>query len=211
MEWPVSSKQPDIAAWFRQYSDSLHRDPYSFYRYLLEEEPVYFLEERRTWVVSRYEDVTQVLKDPVFVKEYRNAVPPPETAQAASFSRKIDQLFYHSMLNRDAPVHTRLRRSVSHAFTPNRMARLQPKITEIAEQLTHQLEEEAKPDLIASFAFPLPVIVIAEILGVPAEDRELFKAWSHTFARDLDGTDSSLNLRAAPVKPGPKSPIILTV
>ncbi|MEF3308774.1 cytochrome P450 [Paenibacillus sp. GYB004] len=195
---PHSEEKHDISAWFRSYSEPLHGDPYPFYNYLLEREPIYYISDRNQWVTSRYEDVNRILKDPAFVREHRNAAPPSPPSQehpkqeappAPSVWKPVNDLLGNWMLFRDAPNHTRLRGQVSHAFTPRTMERLKPKIQAVANHLAKQLTEETKPDLIASYAFPLPVIVIAEMLGVPPEDRELFKGWSHTFARILEGGD----------------------
>lgn len=191
---PQASEMPDIAGWFRTYSDFLHNDPYPFYAYLLEQKPLCYVEERWAWVASRYEDVNRILKDPLFVREYRNAVPQhlqQELPQASPEWIPVNDMLNNWMLLRDAPAHTRLRGLVSHAFTPRTMDRLKPKIRSIAEHLADRMAEEPQPDLIASFAFPLPVIVIAELLGVPPEDRDLFKDWSHTFAKVLESTDQS--------------------
>ncbi|SEO98272.1 cytochrome P450 [Paenibacillus sp. OV219] len=187
-----STEKPDIASWFRHYSESAHRNPYPFYSYLLEHEPIHFIEESGFWMISRYEDVNRILKDPVFVREHRNAMPslyeePPQ--QVVNEWKPVNDLLDNWMLLRDAPVHTRLRGLVSPAFTPRAMERLRQNIRNIAEHLADQMAEGKEAELISAFAFPLPVIVIAEMLGVPPEDRELFKGWSHTFARILEGGD----------------------
>src|SRR4029079_17086953 len=83
-----------------------------------------------------------------------------------------------NMLFRDPPDHTRLRGLVNQAFTPRTIERLRPHIAEIAERLLDQVAPSGKMDLIRDFAFPLPIIVIAELLGVPPEDRDRIKAWS---------------------------------
>lgn len=189
---PPAFEKSDIEAWFRTYSNRLHSDPIPFYAYLLEHEPLCYLEEPRFWVASRYEDVNRILKDPLFVREYRNAVPKHQQLELPPPSKEwnpVNELLDNWMLFRDAPTHTRLRRIVSHAFLPQTLERLKPKIRAIAGYLVERMDEDPQPDLIASFAFPLPVIVIAELLGVPPEDRELFKNWSHTFARVLEGGD----------------------
>jgi pimeloyl-[acyl-carrier protein] synthase len=189
---PPTFEKPDIAAWFRTYTDRLHSDPYPFYAYLLEHEPFCYVEESRFWVASRYEDVNRILKDPLFVREYRNTVPQHQQQELPPPPKEwkpVNDLLDNWMLFRDAPTHTRLRGLVNHAFTPRTTERLKPKICAIAGYLADRMAEDPHPDLIASFAFPLPVIVIAELLGVPPEDRELFKDWSHTFARVLEGGD----------------------
>ncbi|RAP78182.1 cytochrome P450 [Paenibacillus montanisoli] len=151
------------------------------------------MEDNNFWVYSRYEDVNRILKDTVFVKENRNAMPPhaneAQQQGTTAESNPMMSMLDNWMLFRDPPTHTRLRGLVSHAFTPRAMEKLKQSIVSIAEQLAERMAEEEEPDLIASFAFPLPVIVIAELLGVPPEDRDLFKAWSNTFARVLDGVD----------------------
>ncbi|WP_181909728.1 cytochrome P450 [Paenibacillus taihuensis] len=189
-----STEKTNIPAWFRRYSESVHSNPYPFYSYLLEHEPVRYVEESGFWVISRYEDVNRLLKDPVFVREHRNAMPelyaePPQ--QVVNEWKPVNDLLDNWMLFRDAPVHTRLRGLVSPAFTPRAMERLRLNIRSVAEHLAEQMAEGKEADLISAFAFPLPVIVIAEMLGVPPEDRELFKGWSHTFARILEGGEQT--------------------
>src|SRR5438132_9764259 len=83
-----------------------------------------------------------------------------------------------SMLNVDPPDHTRLRNLVSKAFTPRMVEQLRPRIESIAADLVDGLASEPAADLIGRFAYPLPVIVIAEMLGVPARDRAQFQEWS---------------------------------
>lgn len=189
-----STEKPNIAAWFRRYSESVHHNPYPFYSYLLEHEPVRYIEENGFWVISRYEDVNRLLKDPAIGREYRNAMTGPyeePPQQVVNEWKPVNDLLENWMLLRDAPVHTRLRGLVSPAFTPRAMERLRQNIRGIAEQLADQMAEGKEADLISAFAFPLPVIVIAEMLGVPPEDRELFKGWSHTFARILEGGEQT--------------------
>ncbi|WP_219835448.1 cytochrome P450 [Paenibacillus sp. R14(2021)] len=187
-----AKEMPDIPSWFDSYSDRLHHDPYPFYAHLQANAPLYELEGRGSWIASRYEDVNRILKDPLFVREYRNAVPQQqELPQPPAEWKPVNDLLDNWMLFRDAPSHTRLRGLVSHAFTPRTMERLKPQIASIAAFLADRMAEQAQPDLIASFAFPFPVIVIAELLGVPSEDRELFKDWSHVFARVLEGVDQT--------------------
>ncbi|MBO7745672.1 cytochrome P450 [Paenibacillus sp. MWE-103] len=191
-ELPAAFATSDIEAWFRTYSPRLHGSPNEFYAYLLESEPLSGVADAGYWVASRYEDVNRILKDPVFVRESRNALPEPQRQELPPPSEEwkpVGELLDNWMLFRDPPAHTRLRRLVSHAFLPRAMDRLEPKVRGIAEYLADEMAEASRPDLIASFAFPLPVIVIAELLGVPPEDRELFKAWSHVFAGVLEGGD----------------------
>lgn len=183
-----------IAKWFGSYSRELHGDPYPFYTFMLAQHPVYYIEERGYWVASSYAEVNRVLKDSAFVREYRNAVPPEQIEEMPAPApewQAVNDVLNHWMLFLDAPAHTRLRGLVSHAFTPRTMERMEPTIRMIAEHLAERMAEEPdrELDLIASFAFPLPVIVIAELLGAPAEDRDRFKGWSQAFAKVLEGSD----------------------
>ncbi|WP_308634375.1 cytochrome P450 [Paenibacillus silvisoli] len=185
-----------LSAYFRSYSEELHQDPYPLYSYLLSREPAVFLEDNNFWVFSRYEDVNRILKDPVFVKEYWNAIPQQEKEaqqkhqqeHAAAYApNPMMDMLDNWMLFRDPPSHTRLRGLVSHSFTPRAMEKLKQSIVDIAEHLAERMSEAEEPDLISSYAFPLPVIVIAEMLGVPPEDRDLFKGWSNAFAKMIEG------------------------
>jgi cytochrome P450 len=128
------------------------------------------------WFVTRYEEVAAVLKDDKrIVRDQRLALPPEQSqSPLAELSALIDS----HMLNRDGPDHRRLRNLVSQAFTPRQIARLRPRIQELADQLLDKVAAQGQMDLIESFAFPLPIIVIAELLGVPPADRAKFRAWS---------------------------------
>ena len=97
------------------------------------------------------------------------------------------------LLFMDAPDHTRLRGLISKAFTPRTVEQLRPRIAELTEELLAPLREAGRFDVIGDFAFPLPVTVICELLGVPAADRELFRRLTRDMAAvlDLDATPSS--------------------
>ena len=88
------------------------------------------------------------------------------------------QAIENHMLNRDGEDHRRLRRLVTKAFTPRMVEQLRPRIQAIADELLDAAEGRGEVDLSAEYAFPLPIIVIAELLGVPAEDRDRFRTWT---------------------------------
>ncbi|MDQ3855218.1 MAG: cytochrome P450 [Chloroflexota bacterium] len=146
-------------------------DPYPTYNRLRELDPVHWLpfdqEGHGMWLVTRYPDVAATLKDPRLTKDPARFVPEEHLSP-------LDR----SMLFRDPPDHTRLRALVSRAFTPRRVAELEPRITGIASDLLTGLDRDVPVNFITGFAVPLPVIVIAELLGVPPEDRSQFRAWS---------------------------------
>ncbi len=154
-------------------------DPYPTYRRLRTEDPVHH-SPLDFWVLTRYEDVVAVLRDPRFIKE------PLAAFVAARFGVAVPPGVGVSMLDRDPPDHTRLRSLVSKAFTPRVVEGLRPRIQEIVDSLITRAEAAGTMDLIEELAYPLPVNVICEMLGVPVEDHERFKGWSLDIARGLD-------------------------
>ena len=154
-------------------------DPYPTYRRLRTEDPVHH-SPLDFWVLTRYEDVVAVLRDPRFIKE------PLAAFVAARFGAAVPPGVGVSMLDRDPPDHTRLRSLVSKAFTPRVVEGLRPRIQEIVDSLITRAEAAGSMDLIEELAYPLPVNVICEMLGVPVEDHERFKGWSLDIARGLD-------------------------
>ena len=122
---------------------------------------------------SRHADVRQVLTDPRFSRDLRKA----SGSRMVSGDDISDDR--DSLLNMDAPRHTRLRRIVAGAFAPRRIEGWRPRVTEITEQIGAEMAAGGAPaDLVSSFAFLLPVRVICELLGVPEEDRDRFRVWS---------------------------------
>jgi cytochrome P450 len=153
-------------------------DPYPTYHRLRAEDPVHH-SPLGFWVLTRYDDVVAALRDPRLAKEAIAAF------VAARFGAPIPALGL-SMLDRDPPDHTRLRSLVSKAFTPRVVEGLRPRIQQIVDGLLAGVAEAGSMDLVEEFAYPLPVIVICEMLGVPVADQERFKAWSLDIARSLD-------------------------
>jgi cytochrome P450 len=122
---------------------------------------------------SRYADVRQVLSDPRFTRELHRA-PGARMVRGADISDDTD-----SLLNMDPPRHTRLRRIVAAAFAPRQVAAWRPRVIEITDGLVEEMSAAGGPaDLVTAFAFPLPIRVICELLGVPHEDRGRFRRWS---------------------------------
>jgi cytochrome P450 len=157
------------------------------------------LRDRRTaWLVSRYEDVARVLKDDTFAKDKLNAMDPEQRAKTPwvpGFLKPLER----NMLDLDDPDHVRLRALVSKAFTPRLIERLRGRIEALCEELLDAMERERKreggTDLVAGYALPLPATVIAELLGVPAEDHARFHRWSNRLVSVSSGRDM---LRALP-------------
>jgi cytochrome P450 PksS len=159
---------PDIS------SAKFKADPYPFYARLRAEAPVHpvVLPDKRTaWLVTRYDDVNRVLKDPDFAKDKKQAGKQP---WVPAFFEPLSR----NMLDRDPPDHTRLRLLVQKAFTPRLIAQMRPRIERLTNELLDTVRQRGQMDLIADYALPIPTTIIAEMLGVPAEDRHKFHRWS---------------------------------
>ncbi|MEK5058963.1 hypothetical protein BK126_01375 [Paenibacillus sp. FSL H7-0326] len=177
----------EIAHFFSGFQPELHSNPYPFYQRLRSEHPVIYLEDRWMWIVSKYEHVQSILKSPLMIRERERLLTEQEREQLPPARyQNIQSLVKDWMLFRDPPEHTRLRSHVAYAFTPKTLEQSRPKIYSIAESLADQLEMNPDSNFMQTFAFPLPVVVIADMLGVPDEDQEFFKKWSNTLAKLLD-------------------------
>ncbi|MDX5474239.1 MAG: cytochrome P450 [Bacillaceae bacterium] len=186
---------------FNPMSSEFQLDRYSVLKKYQEQEPVHSMPEKTLtgreftqWMVTKYEDVSFVLKDARFIKEISRIIPPDQQQPIPPVVADLVKSQRNQMLFRDPPDHTRLRRLVTQAFTPKIVQRLKPSIQSIANQLLEKKEGQHEFDIVKDFAYPLPVIVIADLLGVPAEDREIFKEWSDSFIKtiDLDPTMETL-------------------
>ncbi|MBC6458854.1 cytochrome P450 [Actinomadura sp. HBU206391] len=162
------------------WSPDFVADPYPVYSALREEAPVFFHEPTRQWVISRYEDVSALLRSRSVGRSYLHTASHEEFGQLAEpeFLRPFWDLIRAGMLDVEPPTHTRLRRLVAKAFTPRMVEGLRPMVRRLAEELAGGLVERGGGDLLAEVAEPLPVTVIAEMLGVPAADRRLLRPWS---------------------------------
>jgi cytochrome P450 len=129
------------------------------------------------WFVTGYDDARAALNDQRLCKDWRKLTP---GSASDDDSAGAEQMLSRHMLNTDPPDHTRLRKLVSKAFTARRVADLRPRVELRTSELLDDLaaRPEDVTDLLEAFAFPLPVIVISELLGVPAADRDKFRAWS---------------------------------
>ncbi len=162
------------------YSDAFRAETYATFARMRADDPVFCQPgldgETPIWWVTRYDDAEAVLLDDErFVRDPRLALPPEQvSAGLPEFFSFIDS----NMLNRDGDDHRRLRRLVSKAFTPRMVEQLRPRIQEIADELIDGVAADGEMELVSAFAFPLPITVIAELLGVPTADRESFRKWS---------------------------------
>lgn len=160
---------------FNPFDPDSRRDPYPIFARARRERPVHVHSGFPIVSVFRYADIQSILKDP---QTFSSAFPPPPGICA-------EDLPPRSMLGQDPPEHTRLRSLVSQAFTPRIIRGLEPRLRQVASQLLDEALDRREVDLVEALTYPLPVIAIAEIIGVPASDREQFKRWSDTAVEDL--------------------------
>lgn len=138
--------------------------------------------QRGVAYVLGYEEARQVLGDSKrFVKDLQRTVPAHQRHNTPSDDFDMYSLLYHNMLETDPPDHTRLRSLISKAFTSRHVQSLAPRIQEVSDKLIDQFQDASEIELIDAYAFPLPIVVICELLGVPIHDRDKFRAWSHGF------------------------------
>ena len=158
-------------------------NPYPTYAQLRSAAPVHRVtlpDGRGVWLVTRYDDVASVLKDERFVKDWRNAPPSEQPAQVSPIPGEMTKLQVGNFLFMDPPDHGRLRALVSKAFTPRLIEEMRERVQAVADALLDVVQDKGEMDLIEDYAYPLPITVIAELLGVPAEDRYKFREWSIT-------------------------------
>jgi cytochrome P450 len=162
------------------WSPDFVADPYPTYDELRRDAPVFFDEPTGQWVVTRHEDVNALLRDRRLGRSYLHVASHEEFGRPAEpeFLAPFWNLIRAGMLDVEPPDHTRLRRLVSKAFTPRMVEGLRARIRELAEELARGLAERGGGDLLAEVAEPLPVTVIAEMLGIPEADRPLLRPWS---------------------------------
>ena len=164
-------------------TDFYNNNVHDIFRWMRAEAPVYKAQLTRwktIYLISRYADIEAALKDPRFVKDSNN-IQGKSSWGGGFWVPPAFRPLINNMLNSDEPDHRRLRTLVQKAFTPKRVMALEPQIEEIAQRLIHAAKKEGEFDLIDSFAQPLPIAVIAHMLGIPTEDLPEFSANAEGF------------------------------
>lgn len=157
----------------------IRANPYSFYEQLRNQDPVHWDEELGFWVFALYSDIDALYTDERFSRAQGlmrgfQRLSEPEQQIAEPVYRSFSKTVFYA----DPPYHTHLRGLMNHAFTPRRVERLRPYIQKTVDELLNAAQANGEVDLIHDLAYPLPVMVIAELLGLPADDRDRFKKWS---------------------------------
>ena len=174
-------------------------DPYPVYSRLRAEDPVHWCQQWQQWVVTRYDDVQRIAKDPRrFSSEgwestYLQKLEPDARRRLPHMERHYSA---HVLSNTDPPAHNRLRRLVVRSFTPPVLEALRPDVERLVENLLDRLDRPGVIDLVSEFAYPLPAMVIAQLLGAPEDGRERFQGWSADLVAFV-GSGTPLPARAA--------------
>jgi cytochrome P450 len=183
----------------------IRSNPYPFYEQLRNYDPIHWDEEFGFWVLTHYSDIDALYTDERFSRAQGlmrgfERLSPTEK----QIAEPVYQSFSKTVFYADPPYHTHLRGLMNHAFTPRRVERLRPAIQKLVNELLDAAQAGGAPDMIQDLAYPLPVMVIAELLGLPASDRSQFKKWSddlfailgtvsHKSSDLLERADRSLN------------------
>jgi cytochrome P450 len=172
---------------FNPFLPEFRENPYPFYQRLRSADPVHWSDLAGRWVLTGYSDCVTVLRDTArFSADPTTWNGFAEFVAAAGGPGLLMEMQTNWMLMKDPPDHTRLRTLVTKAFTPRVAEGMRPRVQAIVDSLLDEVQAAGRLDVIAALAFPLPTIVICEMLGVPAEDREQFKGWTRDLARSLD-------------------------
>jgi cytochrome P450 len=152
------------------------QNPFPVYNEIREKEPVHqFIlpNGQFAWIVTTFQEASEVLSNSHFITSY-----PKESESSSSDLPPHQEIISRNLLSVNPTDHRRLRRLIQKAFTPKMVEELRERVEEIAHELLDKVEHKGQMDLIEDFAFPLPIIVICEMLGVPIKDQEKFREWS---------------------------------
>ncbi|HSL44079.1 MAG TPA: cytochrome P450 [Anaerolineales bacterium] len=169
----------DVFSLLNLQREDIRANPYPFYEQLRNHDPIHWDEELGFWVFTRYADIDALYTDERFSRAQglmRSFQRLPEGEQ--QIARPVFQSFSKTVFYADPPYHTHLRGLMNHAFTPRRVERLRPYVQKVIDELLDAAQSKPEPDIIHELAYPLPVMVIAELLGLPVSDRVHFKKWS---------------------------------
>ena len=156
------------------------QDPYERYDQLRSEDPVHWNEGAQVWVLTRYQDVMDALRDPRLSSVSMGAL--IQEAGDGEGAKALERTFRDMMIFSDPPNHTRLRSLANKAFTPGVLEGIRSQVQNAADRLMDDVKDQGSMEVISQFAYPLPALVISEVLGVDEGDRERFKTWSDDLA-----------------------------
>ncbi|WP_019066677.1 cytochrome P450 family protein [Streptomyces hokutonensis] len=181
---PPQTPAPELFTW------EFATNPYPAYAWLREHAPVHktrLPSGVEAWLVTRYADAKLALADPRLSKNPAHHDEPAHAKGKTGIPGERKAELMTHLLNIDPPDHTRLRRLVSKAFTPRRVAEFAPRVQELTYDLIDRFAADGSADLIHDFAFPLPIYAICDLLGVPREDQDDFRDWAGMMIRHGGG------------------------
>ncbi|GHO82106.1 cytochrome P450 [Dictyobacter formicarum] len=164
---PTASQSSEPSLTAHILKDPLN--PFPWYRMMREQYPVYYSREFHSWFITRYSDVQRVINDPLLFSSEQSIRSRP--------AGRVQQTT-RTLLWTDPPRHRQLRSLINQAFTPRTIANLAPRVAEIVHSHLDQVASLGQMDVVKDLANPLPIIVIAELLGIPIQDQQQFKHWS---------------------------------
>jgi len=177
---------------FDLYSSEFKADPFPTYTHMRTAIPVCQHPDSNgndMWFITRAEEIETVLRDhKTFVKNWRNTRTAAEAAELDELPETA-KLLEHHMLNMDGGDHIRVRSLVNKAFTPRMVNQMRDRVQSVADELIANFIDSGQTDLITAYAFPLPIVVIMEMLGIPVADRDKFRIWSHVFIAPASVTE----------------------
>jgi cytochrome P450 len=175
----------DLLSRFDFFNPEVMRNPYPYFAEMREKAPLHYDAKLQATLVSRYEDVSYILKNPALFSSLnvRIAGKIPTERNQESGLEGVD-----SLLTTDPPVHTRLRGRVNRAFTPKQISALEPRVRELSRELVAEMTANNEFEFMSGLASPLPVTIIAEMLGVDISRRRDFKRWSDAIINSSNAT-----------------------
>ncbi len=180
------------------HEPAFFQNPYPAYAWLHENCPVFYWEDFGYWSFVGHEDVNRLLRDRTFGRENPDGPPAPQNSGPRAHVAYFDAVEAHSLLEREPPVHTRLRTLVNRAFVSRQVERLRPRIEQLAHHLIDGFEHEKQVDLLPAFATPIPLMIIADMLGIDHAMGAQLVGWSHDMvAMYMHGRTREHELQAA--------------
>ncbi len=180
------------------HDPAFFQNPYPAYAFLHANCPVFYWEEFGKWSFAGFDDVNRLLRDRAFGRENPDGPPAPQTSGPRAHVADFDAVEAHSLLEREPPVHTRLRTLVNRAFVSRQVERLRPRLEVLSHQLTDGFEERKQIDLLPAYATPIPLIIIADMLGIDHAMGAQLVSWSHDMvAMYMHGRTREDELQAA--------------
>ena len=188
----VSQLNAEAGNEYRLFCHGRLANPYPLYHRLRAESPVHWCAPLDCWLLTRYDDVLAGHNDPRLSSDKMRVkmkqLPPTLRAQVETLGQHLSMWVSHT----DPPDHTRLRRLVHLAFTPAVVSEMRPRIQKIVDALVNKAQPQRRMDVINDFAYPLPVTVVCEWLGIPSQDQEQFTTWVEDIVAFIDGSELDL-------------------